>query len=67
VTDADRRRLLSGVRVTILIFEEIRLAQKDGRGHDPSMMHAAASWAAEALREVVGDYYERRRRRLGYR
>jgi hypothetical protein len=62
-----RHRLLRGVRVSIMVLEEIRSAQKEGRLYDAPRMLLAAEWGAERLREIVAAYYIRQRRRAGYR
>jgi hypothetical protein len=61
-----RHRLLSGVRVSILVLEELRSAQREGRPYDAPLMMVSAQWAEAKLREVVVAYYERKRRRAGY-
>jgi hypothetical protein len=49
-------RLLSGLRVSTIVIEEIRAAQRDGSPHDPAAMEVAAAWALRSLTRVVGDY-----------
>jgi hypothetical protein len=67
MTAAARYRLLSGVRVSLLVLEEIRSAQKEGRLVDPPRMLLAAEWGAEKLREIVVAEHERRVRCARFR
>jgi hypothetical protein len=62
-----RHRLLSGVRVSILVLEELRSAQREGRPFDAPLMMVSAQWADAKLREIVREHYIRQRRRAGYR
>jgi hypothetical protein len=65
--DDARHRLLSGVRVSILVLEELRSAQREGRPYDAPLMMVSAQWAEAKLRGIVVAYYKRQRRRAGYR
>jgi hypothetical protein len=68
VNDATRRSLMASVRVGLLILEELREAQKEGRpcaGRED--MRKAAEWAGKELRDLVWNYHDRQRRRAGYR
>jgi hypothetical protein len=67
MTDDARHRLLNGARVSLLVLEEIRSAQKEGREHDPAMMYAAASWAEIGLRVMVTHYNAVQAIRRAYR
>jgi hypothetical protein len=67
MTDDARHRLLNGARVSFLVLEEIRLAQKEGREHDPAMFAASASWAEEGLRVMVTHYNAVQQIRRAYR
>jgi hypothetical protein len=62
-----RHRLLSGVRVSDLVLEELRAAQHKGRPPEALWLHLAEQWATSALQAIVVAYYERKRRRAGYR
>jgi hypothetical protein len=68
MNDHTRRRLLSQARVSLLVIEELRSAQEEGR---PMRLRAdmrkAAEWAERTLRDLVWNHYDRQRRRAGYR
>jgi hypothetical protein len=56
--EATRRRLMASVRVGLLIIEELRLAQREGRPcPDREEMRKTAKEAAGALRDLVWNYY----------
>jgi hypothetical protein len=63
MSEEARIRLLSGVRVSLLVLSEVRLAMREGRDHCPVAMHAAAEWALVALDAEVWTYNQRRKRR----
>jgi hypothetical protein len=67
MTDDARHRLLSGARVSLLVIEEIRAAQKEGRPFDAVAAHAMAIWAQGELRIVVLQGQIERKRKAGYR
>lgn len=54
-------RLLSGKRVSVLIVEGIREAQREGWRIDVDLMEAAEVWARLTLLNVVVDYRLMRR------
>jgi hypothetical protein len=63
-----RRRLMASVRVGLLIIEELRLAQREGRPcPDREEMRKTAKDAAKSLNDLVWNYHDRQRRRAGYR
>jgi hypothetical protein len=59
---------MAQARVSMLIIEELRAAQKEGRPMRPRAdMRKAAEWAARALRDLIAGHYAKQRRRAGYR
>jgi hypothetical protein len=53
-----RRRLMASVRVGLLIIEELRLAQREGRPcPDREEMRKTARDAAKALNDLVWNHY----------
>jgi hypothetical protein len=67
MTKEPRVRLLSGARVTSLVMDEIRLAQKEGRAIDPREMQIASDMAQIALKCEVVQYNLRQTLRRLYR
>jgi hypothetical protein len=67
--DCTRRRLMTRVRVSLLVIEELRTVQEDGRPLRCTRadMRKGAEWAERELRNLVWNYYDMQTRRAGYR
>jgi hypothetical protein len=67
--DLTRRRLMTQVRVSLLVLEELRAAQEEGRPLRCARadMRKGAEWAERELRSLVWNYYDMQTRRAGYR